>query len=123
MTTDPQLEPSSPLSDIRQRVSAVDQQILALLAERRQISLEVAKSKIQTQKKVRDVAREHDLLLKLISEGEALGLDKVYITQIFNTIVADSVLYQQSFLQQAENPDNQIANNPSCIFRFSRILL
>ncbi|UJF18939.1 prephenate dehydratase [Vibrio sp. SS-MA-C1-2] len=108
MTTEQQLEPSLSLNDIRQRVSEVDQQILTLLAERRQISLDVAKSKIQTQKKVRDVAREHDLLLRLIKSGEDLGLDKVYVTQIFNAIIADSVLYQQSFLQQTENPDNQM---------------
>lgn len=94
------------LDDIRQNVSRIDNEIIKLLAERRKLSLEVAKSKIQTAKPVRDQTREHDLLLRLIEAGEAEQLDAQYVTQIFHTIIEDSVLYQQAYLQKLANPDS-----------------
>ncbi|HIF9244975.1 TPA: prephenate dehydratase [Photobacterium damselae] len=99
-------EPTYSLDEIRLRVSQIDNQLLELLAQRRQLSLEVAKSKISTAKPVRDKAREHDLLLKLIETGKEKQLDPQYVTQLFHTIIEDSVLYQQAFLQQLNNPEN-----------------
>lgn len=99
-------EPTYSLDEIRLRVSQIDNQLLELLAQRRQLSLEVAKSKISTAKPVRDKAREHDLLLKLIETGKEKQLDPQYVTQLFHTIIEDSVLYQQAFLQQLINPEN-----------------
>ncbi|OAN17501.1 bifunctional chorismate mutase/prephenate dehydratase [Photobacterium jeanii] len=94
------------LDDIRKNVSRIDNELLKLLAERRQLSLEVAKSKIETAKPVRDLAREHDLLLRLVNTGQELQLDPQYVTQIFHTIIEDSVLYQQAYLQKLANPDS-----------------
>ena len=59
-----------PLDEIRVNVSQIDAQLLDLLAARRQLSLEVAKSKIKTKKPVRDIEREQELLVKLIEQGE-----------------------------------------------------
>ncbi|MGF1761598.1 prephenate dehydratase [Photobacterium sagamiensis] len=95
------------LDDIRKNVSRIDNEIIKLLAERRQLSLEVAKSKIETAKPVRDQAREQELLLRLIDVGKAEQLDSQYITQIFHTIIEDSVLFQQAYLQKLTNPDSQ----------------
>ncbi|MDX1304570.1 prephenate dehydratase [Photobacterium sp.] len=95
------------LDDIRKNVSRIDNEIIKLLAERRQLSLEVAKSKIETAKPVRDQAREQELLLRLIEAGNAEQLDSQYITQIFHTIIEDSVLFQQAYLQKLTNPDSQ----------------
>ena len=99
-------EPQYSLDEIRTNVSRIDNEILKLLAERRQLSLEVAKSKIQTAKPVRDQAREQELLLRLIEKGQSLQLDAQYVTQIFHTIVEDSVLFQQAFLQKIANPES-----------------
>ncbi|KXF82895.1 prephenate dehydratase [Enterovibrio coralii] len=99
-------KPTLSLDEIRVGVSNIDQQILSLLADRRKLSLEVAKSKIQTQKPVRDVEREQALLEKLVADGRTHELDPQYVTKIFHTIVEDSVLYQQAFLQRLANPDN-----------------
>ncbi|UTV28228.1 prephenate dehydratase [Photobacterium atrarenae] len=94
------------LDDIRDNVSRIDHEIIKLLAERRQLSLAVAKSKIQTTKPVRDQAREQELLLKLIEWGKQEQLDAQYVTQIFHTIIEDSVLFQQAYLQKLANPDS-----------------
>ncbi|NAW86564.1 prephenate dehydratase [Photobacterium halotolerans] len=94
------------LDEIRTHVTRIDNEILALLAERRQLSLEVAKSKIKTTKPVRDQEREQALLLRLIDQGKQHQLDASYVTQIFHTIIEDSVLFQQAYLQKLTNPDS-----------------
>ncbi|WP_434358846.1 prephenate dehydratase [Parasalinivibrio latis] len=102
-------EPTLNLDQIRQSVTRIDNELLHLLAERRKLSLEVAKSKIQTMKPVRDQLREQQLLERLIGEGEKQGLDAQYVIKLFHTVIEDSVLYQQAFLQSLANPDSAFA--------------
>lgn len=93
------------LDKIRLRLNELDDQLLQLLSERRGLSIEVAKSKIETSKPVRDAKREQQLLVKLIENGNnKYGLDANYITKLFHTIIEDSVLLQQSYLQNLANP-------------------
>ncbi len=94
------------LDEIRLRLNDLDDQLLSLLSERRKLSIEVAKSKVETSKPVRDASREQQLLVKLITNGrEKYQLDAQYITKLFHTIIEDSVLLQQSYLQNLLNPE------------------
>jgi len=94
------------LNEIRLRLNELDDQLLQLLSERRQLSIDVAKSKVETSKPVRDAKREQQLLVKLINNGkDKYQLDAQYITKLFHTIIEDSVLLQQSYLQNLLNPD------------------
>ncbi len=96
------------LDEIRSRLNELDDQLLSLLSERRQLSIEVAKSKVETSKPVRDAAREQQLLVKLINSGrDKYELDAQYITKIFHTIIEDSVLLQQAYLQNLANPQSR----------------
>ncbi|MGC9422348.1 prephenate dehydratase [Vibrio sp.] len=96
------------LEKIRLRLNTIDEQLLQLLSERRQLSIDVAKSKIKTSKPVRDTQREQQLLVKLIQSGkENYQLDAQYITKLFHTIIEDSVLLQQAYLQNLANPENR----------------
>jgi chorismate mutase/prephenate dehydratase len=96
------------LDDIRLRLNELDDQLLQLLSERRSLSIDVAKSKVKTSKPVRDAEREQQLLVKLINNGkEKYQLDAQYITKIFHTIIEDSVLLQQGYLQNLANPENR----------------
>jgi len=95
------------LDEIRRHITSVDNQLLKLLAERRTLAIEVARSKQQNPRPVRDQQREQELLVKLIQHGRRLGLDAHYITQLYHTIIEDSVLSQQAYLQQLINPDTQ----------------
>ncbi|WP_240207164.1 prephenate dehydratase [Vibrio sp. CyArs1] len=93
------------LEEIRLRLNELDDNLLQLLSERRKLSIEVAKSKVETSKPVRDAAREQQLLVKLINNGkDKYKLDASYITKIFHTIIEDSVLLQQVYLQNLANP-------------------
>jgi chorismate mutase/prephenate dehydratase len=95
------------LTTIRDAITSLDQDLLKILAKRRELSIEVAKSKIETSTAIRDQGREQALLVRLITAGRDLGLSAHYVTQLYQTIIEDSVLSQQAFIQQLTNPDQQ----------------
>ena len=95
------------LNKIREKITSLDQQLLTLFAERRALTLNVAKSKAHQVRPVRDQQREQELLIRLITQGKALGLDAHYVTSVFQTIIEDSVLNQQAYLQTLANPNIQ----------------
>ncbi|GAB2637368.1 prephenate dehydratase [Vibrio panuliri] len=104
-------EPQYSLDEIRVRLNELDDKLLQLLSERRKMSIEVAKSKVETAKPVRDAEREQQLLVKLINSGlEKYDLDAQYITKLFHAIIEDSVLLQQAYLQNLANP--QLSRKP-----------
>ncbi|GLP97170.1 prephenate dehydratase [Paraferrimonas sedimenticola] len=94
-----------PLSETRQAITDLDQSLLDMLARRRSLTLNVALSKEQTLKPIRDVEREQQLLTRLVNLGREQGLDAHYVTSVFQTIIEDSVLNQQAFLAQRANPE------------------
>lgn len=93
----------NPLLALREKISALDEKLLALLAERRELAVEVGKAKLLSHRPVRDIDRERDLLERLITLGKAHHLDAHYITRLFQLIIEDSVLTQQALLQQHLN--------------------
>lgn len=93
----------NPLLALRERISALDLKLLALLAERRNLAVEVAQSKMHSHRPIRDKEREKELINALIVEGKKLGLDGHYITRVYQLIIEDSVLTQQALLQQHLN--------------------
>ncbi len=64
---------SASLASIRERIDAVDQQIIALLAERLAIVEEVAEAKLVSASPLRDREREDLLLRPLTTELRVLG--------------------------------------------------
>lgn len=102
------MEQSLDLNEIRAQITETDQQLLKLFAKRRSLTLNVAKSKAHQVRPVRDQQREQELLIRLIKQGKELGLDAHYVTSIFQTIIEDSVLNQQAYLQTLTNPNLQV---------------
>ncbi len=100
------MTPENPLLDLRVKISALDEQLLTLLAERRLLAVQVGKAKLASHRPVRDIDRERDLLERLITLGKAHHLDAHYITRLFQLIIEDSVLTQQALLQQHLNQTN-----------------
>ena len=81
------------LSEIRQQITQIDRNLLKLLSERHRLAFDVVRSKEITQKPLRDVVREKELLQELVNfaQAENYQLDPQYITQIFQRIIEDSV--------------------------------
>ncbi|MGK9174664.1 bifunctional chorismate mutase/prephenate dehydratase [Yokenella regensburgei] len=96
----------NPLLDLRSKISALDEKLLSLLAERRELAVEVGKAKLASHRPVRDIDRERDLLERLIELGKSHHLDAHYITRLFQLIIEDSVLTQQALLQHHLNKIN-----------------
>ncbi|MFE8100050.1 bifunctional chorismate mutase/prephenate dehydratase [Brenneria goodwinii] len=93
----------NPLLVLREHISELDLKLLGLLAERRELALEVARSKLLSHRPIRDKERERDLLDKLTAAGKKYHLDGHYITRLFQIIIEDSVLTQQALLQHHLN--------------------
>lgn len=96
------------LDEIRTHISSLDKELLSLLAKRKGLSLDVARSKLQNPRPIRDQEREQALLVALINQGRTLGLDAHYVTQIYHSIIEDSVLSQQALLQDLLNPQDEV---------------
>lgn len=97
------------LTEIRQQITRIDRSLLKLLSERHRLAFDVVRSKEVTQKPLRDVEREQQLLQELIrfAENENYQLEPQYITQIFQKIIEDSVLTQQVYLQKKLNEQRE----------------
>ncbi|MCW7550876.1 bifunctional chorismate mutase/prephenate dehydratase [Photorhabdus sp. APURE] len=95
------------LLNIRKKVSELDLKLLILLAERRQLASDIAQTKLQDNRPIRDKDRERELLDVLIRKGKNYGLDGFYISRLFQMIIEDSVLTQQALLQQHLNQTPQ----------------
>jgi len=93
------------LNEIRKEITSLDNKLLTLFAKRRALTLNVAKSKVQQVRPIRDQQREQELLIRLIKQGKELSLDAHYVTSVFQTIIEDSVLNQQAYLQSLANPN------------------
>ncbi|CAO97693.1 bifunctional chorismate mutase/prephenate dehydratase [Erwinia tasmaniensis] len=100
------MNPENPLLALRGKISALDEQLLTLLAQRRALAVEVAEAKMATHRPVRDIDRERDLLEHLVALGKSHKLDAHYITRLFQQIIEDSVLTQQALLQKHLNNTN-----------------
>lgn len=100
-----QANSNSGLGDIRKEITALDDQLLSLLSKRRDFSRSVAKQKRFIDKPLRDQIRERELLESLIEKASQLDLDSHYVTRLFNTIIEDSIQFQQDYLQSINNPD------------------
>ncbi|EFW12898.1 putative fused chorismate mutase P/prephenate dehydratase [Serratia symbiotica str. Tucson] len=99
----------NPLLMLRERISTLDLKLLALLTERRELTVEVGKTKLHSHQPIRDKERERDMLDALIAAARLHGLDSLFITRVFQLIIEDSVLTQQSLLQHQLNQISQHA--------------
>ncbi|QSX30839.1 chorismate mutase [Shewanella cyperi] len=101
------MDKPQPLSQTREQITTIDNDILSLLAKRRDLSLEVARSKEVDVRPVRDTQREKELLARLVQKGREQGLDPHFVVQLYQSIIEDSVLNQQAYLHGRANPETQ----------------
>jgi chorismate mutase/prephenate dehydratase len=99
------------LDKLREQITALDSELLSLLANRQKYTNQVAETKIRNHIPVRDHKREAQLLVRLIKQGQEYGLDAHYVTQLFHVVIEDSVLNQQVLLAERANPDSSLPLN------------
>lgn len=91
------------MKEIREKINRIDEQILKLLSERRELSIEIVKLKNEGKTSIRDKEREKELLTRLTEAGRKFGLDSHYVTKIFYEIISDSVKLQNKFVIDNSN--------------------
>jgi chorismate mutase / prephenate dehydratase len=85
----------SKLTDLRQNLDFVDQQLIAALAERQRLVADVAALKAtDTDLPLQDDEREAALLSRLHELAEEHDLDGFFVTALYRRILAHSVRYQ-----------------------------
>ena len=94
---------ANPLLPLREKINQLDQKLIEILAERRQVSTEVIHAKIAANIPLRDLARERSLIKALIEQGKQYNLDDILIKRLYQIIIEDSVLLQQKLLQEKLN--------------------
>ena len=83
------------LEQLRKKLSAVDRQLVALIAERQEIVGEIGKSKLDTGAGTRDYAREKDVLDMGREQAGRLGVDPDLVESILQQLIRTSLESQE----------------------------
>jgi len=83
------------LTTLRERLTALDAELLGLIAERQRLSEEVAKAKRATGLPTRDFQREKEVLLNARAAAEKLGLAPAIADQLLRLLIRSSLATQE----------------------------
>ena len=83
------------LENLRRNLSAIDRQLVELIAERQAIVGEIGKSKLQTGTGTRDYKREKDVLDMGRAQAEELGVDPDLIENLLQLLIRTSLESQE----------------------------
>lgn len=103
MTTEAETTKPAPLQQLREQITALDNDLLDMLAKRQQLARSVAESKVGSQLPLRDMAREEKLLSQHVQKAQQLGLHPGYVTRIFHAVIEESLRAQRATLQPLPN--------------------
>ena len=83
------------LINLRERLTALDAELLGLIAERQRLSEAVAKAKRATGLPTRDFQREKEVLLNARAAAEKLGLSPAVADQMLRLLIRSSLATQE----------------------------
>lgn len=83
------------LDELRDRLSALDRELISLVAQRQEIVAEVSAYKLRTRTATRDYARERRVIEGARSQASALGLDTEVAEQVMHALIRSSLTHQE----------------------------
>ncbi len=83
------------LSELRERLTRLDSELLALIAERQRISEEVARAKRATGHPTRDFQREREVLMNARAAAGKLGLPPALADNLLRLLIRSSLATQE----------------------------
>jgi chorismate mutase / prephenate dehydrogenase len=83
------------LEQLRQRVTDIDRQLIALVAERKAVSEEVAQVKRATGRSTRDYEREREVILGVRAMAEERGVSPALAEQLLRLLIRSSLTTQE----------------------------
>ncbi|WNC69491.1 bifunctional chorismate mutase/prephenate dehydrogenase [Thalassotalea nanhaiensis] len=93
------------LQQCRNDIDEIDQQLVNLLAKRREVTCRVGELKSQVGMPIFAPDRENQLLAKLAKQAQAVGLSVPLVEDVFRRIMRDSYSSQDEQGYQCINPD------------------
>ena len=78
------------IDELRKLIDRVDEEIIALLAERKMIAKEIGRVKKNMKIPVADAKRENEILENLRKKAGDSGLDEKFIVSIYDAILKNS---------------------------------
>jgi chorismate mutase/prephenate dehydratase len=90
------------LASLRVEVDRIDDGILSLLSERRQVARRIAEAKRKAERPFRDDAREQ-LLIDRLASSEKYDLEPDLVSRVWEQIIADSIRVQFDYVQSSVN--------------------
>lgn len=96
------------ISVIRSQINEIDDQIISLLAKRRDIYKDVAEYKFQNGKQIKDEKREAEHLNKLIQQASKENLSVSLISKIYKEIFEDSCAWQLNYTHSLISSTNSM---------------
>ena len=90
------------LDDLRERLTAVDRELISLVARRQEIVAEVSAHKLRTGAATRDYARERRVIEGARRRAGALGLDADVAEHVMQALIRSSLTHQEQRRVAAE---------------------
>jgi chorismate mutase/prephenate dehydrogenase len=92
MTTE---EPARGLDELRRRINEIDDQLVTLMAERKNLSGEVARVKRVTGRATRDYGREREVILSARAKAQALDVSPDLAEEMLRMLIRSSLTTQE----------------------------
>jgi chorismate mutase/prephenate dehydrogenase len=83
------------LDDLRRRINEIDDRLIALVAERKHLSEEVARVKRSTGRATRDYEREREVILTARGKATALGVSPDIAEEMLRILIRSSLTTQE----------------------------
>lgn len=83
------------LEELRTRLSALDRQLLTLIAERQQLSRKVAEAKQSEGRGIRDFQREREVILQARANAQAFGISPGLAESVMRMLIRSSLTAQE----------------------------
>lgn len=97
--TDNVLSKEKNLQEVRRELDQVDRQIVDLYKQRMKLSIEVAESKMRSNRPIRDVCRENQKL-EMVKALVEKGYDKKNVEELFRMLMSASRKYQYHLMSK-----------------------
>jgi chorismate mutase/prephenate dehydratase len=101
--------PNAALKELRQRLNQVDDEMVRLLAKRLETVGLIAKEKAGSTQAIRDPEREREVLARVETLAQSLGLSAPLARKIFSEIISYSVSRQIASLAGSEGEASEVA--------------
>lgn len=83
------------LDELRRRITAIDDRLIELMAERKEVSAEVARVKQLTGRATRDYSRERDVILRARAKAQGLGVSADAAEKLLRILIRSSLTTQE----------------------------